>query len=196
MQNKGLNKAFGIILTLLSVFDIFINVARFLFIERPGKDVTKELMSVALPNLIFAVLMICVSLYYMLYSYKKPHGNTLKNIFVLFACYLIIPAVASVSANKTLSFLIYFFSAVLIAYTGGRLSKFDKNKKILLLVFVLLVINTVYMAIALKPAAGATILSRIGQWYIINEPIIFAVLCTSYITRFKAHKEAGIVADM
>ncbi len=196
MDKKGLNKAVGIILTLLSVFDIFVNIARFIFIEKPGKETTRELMTLALPNLIFAVLMVGVALYYMLYSYKKPHGNTLKNIFVLFACYLIIPAVTSANAKIHLSFLIYFFGAVLIAFTGGRLSKFSKNKKLLLLVFVLFVINTVYRAITIEPVADAAILTRIGQWYIINEPIILAVLCTSYITRFKAHKEAGIIADM
>lgn len=191
MKKEAMNKIIVVILSALSIFDLFINVARFLFVENPGRDSTHELLTNALPNLILSVAMIVIALYYMIYNYRKPHGNTLRNIYIIFAFYLMVPMFPALKSLSYVSILIYFCCAVLIAFMGGRLSKFDKNKRLSAIIFILFIANTIYSFFNLDVLAGTSLLSRMGQWHIINEPIIWAVLCASYFARFRQHKEAG-----
>lgn len=194
MKKGIMNKAVVIVLSLASVFDLFINVARFLFADQVNGEYTRSLITNALPDLILSMGMIIIALIYLIHSYKKPHGNTLKHIFVVFAFYMIVPIIPALNAGRTISMLIYFCCAVIIAYIGGRLAKRRKNVVLTSIVFVLFIANTIYTAVSLD-YAGMEILSRLGQWYIINEPIIWAVICTAYFSRFKAHRQAGKDAD-
>jgi len=125
---------------------------------------------------------------YVFWLYKKPHGNLLKYIIFLFLLIngLNILFLISVGANPYLE-AIRLICLGAICYCSGRLHRINQNKVIFTAVTItLFVINSVFVI----NYPEMDIISRIWMY---SMPIAFLAITLAYITRFKEHKEAGLI---
>lgn len=123
-------------------------------------------------------------LYYALIGYKKPHGDLLKYIMVIFAINVACYALTNYVENVYISYC-YVFAALLIAYACGRLDRDLQNKYILLIVFIIFVFGKITASAFVKEEftlLSLTRYSEIIEW--------FAIMVT-YLTRYEKHREIG-----
>ena len=138
--------------------------------------------------------------YYIIYGYKKPHGNLMKYIFLLYAFRIAINIVdvfttesSDIISNPLVTNIevgvIRFVSAVLIVYVSTRLGNLKKNVPVMLVItFSLLLLSSIYYSnySTIMINEFLTIIWDYGvfiQWM----DIVFA-----YLFRFNKHKEAGL----
>lgn len=129
---------------------------------------------------------------YAFYGYKKPHGNMLKYVFCLFSvCLLaecIIPS-ADVSEKNVFFVQVSCGSTALIAaYVAGRLNRIEKNRNLLILAGVLLLVSRV-IVYSVYPS---NFIRMIG---VFAPLVIWAANCLAYTARYEAHKAAGLETD-
>lgn len=144
-------------------------------------------LSPAINDLVNIVIYLCV-LYYALFGYKKPHGNLLKTMFLIFAIGLVAQSIVPKIGSNNSSFIVSFcngVSAVIISYIAGRLNRIEKNQKLLVIVGVLLVISCCLAISSLSFDARRLI--NICEPIIVNAGLGFA-----YVARYEEHKEAGL----
>ena len=141
-------------------------------------------------------LVILVSIFlYGIYGYKKPHGNMLRCLFFAFGGYLIvyhlIPVLPQLIIEEC-SVLSYVYetgmclSALLAVYISGRLDKIEKNKILMIVTGIVLLISTISMFFVFNTFSFlATIQNfvKLTSW---------AVLCFAYVARYEDHKTAGL----
>ena len=126
---------------------------------------------------------------YSFFGYKKPHGNTLRRIFFIFAVYIlansIIPSPGIEGAKAIVLRSLEGLAALLTAYIGGRLSKIEKNQYTMVLVDLLLLASS----ILILSAFPSNLIRILG---VLAMPIIWTALCHAYIARYEEHKAAGL----
>lgn len=121
--------------------------------------------------------------YYALVGYDKPHGNTLKNVMILFDITLIVKAILT-EYEKT-AFCCVAAAILLISYISGRLNKFKENTYIILVVLSLLAVEAFFIILA-NEVSFAFIMSAFEDF------IIFGAISASYIVRYQIHRDAGL----
>ena len=132
-------------------------------------------------------------LFYAFVGYKKPHGNMLRGLFFTFGAILALnimtlglDATVSASLFSTIRNTCDIFAALLIVYVSGRLNKVEKNKKLLFFSGVLLFIRYI-MSIIKGPFIFNSLIGSVCPM------IVLAALGLIYVTRYKEHKEAGLI---
>lgn len=144
-------------------------------------------LSVAVPILGFIVDV--VVLYYYFGGYNKPHGNMLRYAFLIFGTILAVQSAVSVfpgyiSVCMTLS-------GIIAVYISGRLNKIEKNKKAcyagmgLIVLWACLLIGTK----SYTSSSGVGILIGACAGLVLQ----WIALYIAYTSRFKEHKEAGLL---
>lgn len=126
-------------------------------------------------------------LVYAFFGYKKPHGNMLKILFLIFAVYLAFCGTLAISGNKV--YLIgdlFILAALTMAFVAGRLNKIEKNRFILM--FGGMVLLAIFVIFNIK--FPALIFSQIIEN--LTPMIILATLSFAYVARFEEHKAAGL----
>lgn len=140
----------------------------------------------------YAVVMVMylLVLYYVLFGYKKPHGNMLRYLFVAFAAHLAIcVALSDYYQTFTILRFLYLPALIIVSYIAGRLNKITKNSPLMIattIIFVIVAIVTSFSVLYLSTA----------DWILcFNELILWFDLVLVYQVRFKLHKEAGLLDD-
>ena len=185
MENK---KKFGtgaiigvIVLAALSAAELIVNVV-FTIQRYPVSAILFELVP-------YTFLFIAIA-YYAAAGYKKPHGDLLRAVFLVFSfsCFgTIVSQVAFEGSVGTVSFVIFMgIVALLTAYTGGRLDKIKKNYTLLIIITLALLVKSILDYLAL-PVKSFLILLWVFSTFVLWLDIAFA-----YILRYKEHKEAGL----
>jgi len=198
-----LKKAINIIIALLLVITMAIEVTNLSTID----VIPYAIMIYSVLGILMAVLI----LYYNFLGYKKPHGNMLRYGFLLFGSFLII----RIAADNTFSVgtLIITVAGIMSVYMSGRLNKIEKNKYLVVVVLILLVVHIIIKEIHIGPVlfsenivadaltaapemVGAKPDGITGVCLILRSlGIVFQwiALSLAYISRYKAHKEAGLL---
>jgi len=196
-----LKKAINIIIALLLALALVFHVTQIIFARGYLPVIISEVTTIALCILI---------LYYNFFGYKKPHGNLLKYIFLIFGFALIISTFFN--GGVELSGLIYTMIGTIVVYMSGRLNKIEKNRKlavVVLILFTVLVIISVFrIDVSFETAHNAAVempqmypsgkqemqpkslLSILGTF---TTPLQWIALSLAYISRYKEHKEAGLL---
>lgn len=126
---------------------------------------------------------------YTFFDYKRPHGNSLRLLFFVFGVYVLIADnLPIVNLDGTRDFIVRILaglSALIITYTSGRLDRIDKNRILMIVVGVMILVCRIIVI--------TTIPSNIIRVFgVFTQLIIWITLCISYMIRFKEHKTAGL----
>lgn len=170
-----------VVLALLSVGELIINIV-FSVKYYPVPALLFELVP-------YAFLFIAIS-YYALVGYKKPHGDLLRLVFLVFSisclCTLV-SQVIDVETQGDAAFVILIgLAALLTAYMGGRLDKIRKNYAMLVIVGLTLLVKAVLNYIAYS-GADFLFLAWGLSTFVLWLDIVFV-----YVLRYREHKEAGL----
>lgn len=145
-------------------------------------------------------IMLVMVLVYTISAYKTPHGNLLRYTFLIFGVLMqMLSSGLLVLPSKGTTF--YYFQAasmgavaLLSVYIGGRLNKIRKNKPLMIITGILLLVSDVGRLIVTKGEFADfdfifKLLPILG-----NLSMIFAwnVMCYAYLYRYQEHKNAGL----
>ena len=138
-------------------------------------------------------ILICLSyiliLYYVIYGYKIPHGNSLKYIIIFFGL-MLVNEMALEAGGKypgldqhtiLLSTTITGLCVIVVSYISGRLDKYEKNSYLFILTLFLLFIRTILM-----------VNYKTIMYTNISDIIVWVDLYWAYALRYAQHKEAGL----
>jgi len=157
------------------------------------------LMISAVPSLglagILGVLIDLMILYYTFIGYKKPHGNMLRYAFFFFG---VIELIQSVTYPMNTYVALFLCAVGIVAvYVSGRLDKVKKNRT---LCFIGMSFCVAWIIGFIKVGFGD--IEGIVKDFSYYSLIIFSAcgpliqlmaLYLSYISRFEAHQEAGLL---
>ena len=136
---------------------------------------------------------VCLAVYlltafYALIGHKKPHGNLLKYLFIIFALNLVFNVCFGNVAVDTIGMVnaaCICLTALILVYVSGRLHKIEQNRILLVAAGILLL--------------ATTLLPMIKDGFMINgllhacsSQIMILALGFAYTARFEEHKAAGL----
>ena len=134
-------------------------------------------------------VMAIVTIWYATVGYKQPHGNALRFTYFAFSLGLALhAAVDSTKSEHFAAFILMLFAALIIAYISGRLNKVEKNKKLLILVGLILLADAV-IHFVMMDTSTVEFIRVVG--YLTPMAYLFA-LGFAYTARYEQHKEAGL----
>lgn len=136
---------------------------------------------------VFIILII----YYAVVGYKKPHGNLLKVLFIVFGFYIVF--FTTIDKTDFYSYAINCCTAItalIIAYVSGRLDKINKNRVLMIIAGILLTIGAVFAVLYFFNTNVPINLTTING--AIAPVLIYASLGFVYTARYEEHKEAGL----
>ncbi len=155
---------------------------------------TAELLLELIP---FCIVFLSVA-YYTVAGYKKPHGNLLRNMFLLYSFFCAGEMIAmvfyanehgylSTSFPRSISMLIMVvLCAELTAFVAGRLDKIKKNS------FLLALITAALIAVSLLDIGKPPFPQPVYLLWSFVPVLVWLDLITAYILRYREHKEAGL----
>ena len=184
MENKkklGTGAIIGIIaLAVLSVAELIVNIVCSIKLY----DVTSILF-----ELIPYIFLFVAITYYAIIGYKKPHGDLLRAVFLVFSFSClgsIVSQVTYAKASGLAPFVILLgVTALLTAYVGGRLDKIKKN-------YVPLVIVTIALPIKAILHCRVYPVDLLFAAWNFSTFVLWLDIALAYILRYKEHKEAGL----
>ena len=140
-------------------------------------------------NIILSVSMFIASGIYAFSAYKKPHGNFMRYLLLV---YTLIGSVIFVQLCKNQESYMNILDVVMIilmAYMAGRLDHYKQNIVICAMVLaktLLVSANLITAMNSLGRLSFVTFFSSIGS------TTCWLSIAASYIIRYKPHKEAGL----
>ena len=185
MENKkklGTGAIIGIIaLAVLSVAELIVNYVYSIRIYS---------IAAMLFELVPYTFMFIAIAYYAAAGYKKPHGDLLRAVFLVFSfsCLgTIVSQVAFEGSFGTISFFIFMgVVALLTAYMGGRLDKIKKNYGLLIITTLALLVKSILFFLSLPNKSFSILLWNFSTF------VLWLDIAVAYILRYKEHKEAGL----
>ena len=129
----------------------------------------------------------CLIIYYAVSGYKKPHGNLLKQIMLLFGLSLVFQMNLAIMYDNKTTVVFVPVTMMLIAYIAGRLDRLKENR----ILMVIVVLNLAHCSFSSIVKGGG------NGGFAINHAVLFPLviwitLCGAYYTRYIQHKEAGL----
>ena len=186
-SNKNLKKGtmVGLIVSIVLTAAVLISSVMGLIKD----DQTGQAIKIA--QLIANLITVALISFYAFAGYKKPHGNSLRNVFLIFAALIIARLILPHShiENDILRYVAksgFGLSAILIAFVGGRLHKIKQNRVLMIIIGALLLISSVIVVTSFPGFILMRCISNLAQ------PIIWTALCLAYLVRFEQHKAAGL----
>ena len=182
MENKKNTKLIAlIVLGLLTAFGLAVEIIMFIRGFSNNSAITNF-------NMIAYAVTSALLLYYAISGYKKPHGDIMKYLFLLFAiCCL--SAILTIRKENSTNDIIYNYIrgvvVLLTAFVAGRLDRFKQNVILMSIIGVLML---------------ASSFIGISHWtnvfyalYHFTFFLLWVDLMFAYILRYKEHKEAGLM---
>ena len=141
-------------------------------------------------SLIWDMAFLVLLLLYAFVGYKKPHGNMLRGLFFLFAVYLLVLSSIDfmMKSQDYIANGLVAFTSLLMAYVSGRLNKIEKNKVLLILAGIMLLVAEI-LSLVTGPMHMFDIVTIICKS---TSVVTLAALGFAYTARYEQHKEAGL----
>lgn len=135
------------------------------------------------------LVMIFVTIWYVLFGYKQPHGNSLRFAYFAFALYIGLHSIIdAIEGRESASCILMLIAALIIAYISGRLNKIEKNKKLLILVGLIFLADAIIHIII-----GASLPFKLTRLFGHVTTLAYLVAFGfAYTARYEQHKEAGL----
>lgn len=133
------------------------------------------------------VLLYIATVFYVFIGYKKPHGNALKMLFIVFAVNIAVNASIS-SGNASVSKLIPAvcgnLAALTIAYVAGRLHKIETNRILLAIAGLFLLVFYLVPMLSMP--------WRIDRLFGCTQLLVLLATAFAYTARYEEHRAAGL----
>ena len=133
--------------------------------------------------------MLAIAVFYIVYGYKKPHGNHMRYLLLIYVVYESIILMRSADWQPVYMLVANLAIIVLATYMAGRLDRYKQN---VIISAVILVLHIVYIYPFINIALLNNALTAITFVGYIGPVTIWLAIAAGYIIRFKAHKEAGL----
>jgi len=133
-------------------------------------------------NSVIDFLLLALIAYYAIYGYRKPNGNLLKYIILIFAVPDLISVYSRALVGDAWQAVIRAITIGLLCYIAGRLHRVKQNVILMLVVTAFILIGIIVRIVNLKASIG-----------IATQLIIWIDICVAYFLRYKEHKEAGLM---
>ena len=137
------------------------------------------------------IVMFAVTVYYVCYSYKKPHGNLMRYLILCSAAFSAIRSIILIFEYPIYIAVVSYLIIILKSYMAGRLDHYKQNVIISAVILVGQCLMTYYL-IDLFAGSGLP-LTFIYVVSAFGPVILWLAIAASYIFRYKEHKEAGLV---
>ena len=144
--------------------------------------------NITIPILV-GIFRFAIAAFYAYCGYKKPHGNLMRYLLLIYAISVAALIVFNGTTQPTFITIDYLTIIILTAYMAGRLDHYKQNIVISLLLLVCNLVITVYY-IGVRSNAGT--LNLASGVSCIGATSIWLLIAAGYIIRFKPHKEAGL----
>lgn len=138
--------------------------------------------------MLLSLIQFALAAYYACYGYKKPHGNLMRYLLLLYAATTGIMLIMRAETQGTLYNVTYIAVIILSTYMAGRLNKYKQN---LIISLILLVINFVNVYPFLNDLISNGGLSFVSLFGAIGPIVVWLAIAGAYLTRYKLHKQAG-----
>lgn len=182
-EYKGLKKSqliALIIILALNVFWIICDIIAF------SGDITFT-VGVTMFEIIIAII-------YTTYDYKKPHGNLMRYLLLLYVCLAIVILINYVDDQPSYVNITYLISIALVSYMAGRLDHYKQNLVISGIVLLCNVTTSYYMIDMIANANLPLNIINIGSC--IGCVTVWLAIASGYIIRYKLHNEAGLTKQI
>lgn len=140
-------------------------------------------------NIVLPILMFVASMIYALFAYKKPHGNFMRYLLL---AYTLFGSIMFVSMSKNQEFyqsIIDVVMIILMAYMAGRLDHYKEN----IVICTIVLLKSIYVSANLIIAMNSFgMLNFVTFFGCIGSITCWLAIASSYIIRFKPHKQAGL----
>jgi len=139
---------------------------------------------------IIEIVMYALICFYAFAGYKKPHGNLLRYLMIVFIITMLANIYVDSKMLNGVTIVINAAAIALVAYMAGRLNKIKQNRFIAVMVLLLLCHCSHAMIVA-QEALGTNI-DFIDRIIFYTPAFMWIALSSAYFTRFAQHKEAGL----
>ena len=133
--------------------------------------------------------MFIIAMFYVCYGYKKPHGNLMRYLLLLYAVSVAAFLIRDAAIQPMYLSINYSAIIILSTYMAGRLERYKQNIVISVLVLVGNCITTYYLFDKFAGMGTLTFFNAISS---IGAITVWLAIAASYIIRYKEHKEAGL----
>lgn len=140
------------------------------------------------------VVMLVITVIYALYGYRKPHGNHVRYLILIYSVYMSSMVLAKQNPGNMPDYIGYVNMATVIlsSYMAGRLDRYKQN---LIISAVILVLQIIHIYPFMCFYVEYNSLTFINFFKSVGPISVWLAIAASYIVRFKPHKEAGIEED-
>lgn len=140
-------------------------------------------------QLIIGAVMYASIIVYAFFGYKKAHGNMLRTVFFVFGVFIVASGIIGDPGLSEIHIKVCQFTtgfaALLIGYIAGRLDRIEKNKILMMIAGVLMLIGRVIVFVS----DPSSIWRFVG---VMEHLIVWASLGFAYVARYEEHKTAGL----
>ena len=133
--------------------------------------------------------MFAIAVVYTVYGYKKPHGNHMRYLLLIYVVYESIILIRSADWQPVYMLVANLAIIVLATYMAGRLDRYKQNVTISAII---LFLHLVYIYPFINNAIANNALTAIKFVSYIGPVTIWLAIAAGYIIRYKPHKEAGL----
>ena len=175
-EKYGLKTGHAIALFIIFVLNILWLICNFINIS--------EAM---IPQFIISIVLCAAAVMYACYGYKKPHSNHMRYLLLINAVFVAWLLVLGAKVQPTYMIVSYLVGIISITYMAGRLDHYKQNLVICAVVLVCNVINACFLLTLTDTLTFTYIVASFGS------VTVWLAVAGGYITRFKLHKEAGML---
>ena len=180
-EKYGLKTGQAVILLVLFVLNVVWIVT---------STVSRIRVSGSLPfNQIVNIVMFAVTIYYVCYSYKKPHGNLMRYLILSSAVFSAVKSIISTAEYPIYLCATNYLMIILKSYMAGRLDHYKQNIVTSMLILACYCVAAFYyisICIQIGRLNFVSVMSCLGSI------TIWLAIAASYIIRYKPHKDAGL----
>jgi len=133
------------------------------------------------PDVVNIVLAVLIG-YYAFVGFRKPHGNLLKYIILIYAGTRLISVFIAANLGEAWNAVQFAIIIGVLCYVAGRLHRIKQNIIFMGVVTILMVIGTIIVLVIGTVTIGA-----------LTPLIIWIDICVAYVLRYKEHKLAGLM---
>lgn len=145
--------------------------------------------SISLAN-VLTYVELAIAIFYTVCGYKKPHGNLMRYLLLLYAVAVAGLLLIFAASQPTYVNANYLAIIILAVYMAGRLGHYKQN---LVICTVLLVCNCITMYYLIDVITGFGMPLTFENFFgCAGSVTVWLAIATGYIIRYKPHKEAGL----
>ena len=177
-EKFGLKKSYAITLLIVLVLNVLWFISNLAFFSADAA------LRICIPFVMFLV-----TVFYVLYDYKKPHGNTIRHLLLVYSIYTAAMLILSYTRMSISLMAANLVIVITSSYMAGRLNKFNQN---IVLSIVILLMNIYICYPFFIEAIENGSLTFISFFRYLGPVSNWLAIAGAYIARYQLHKEAGL----